>query len=140
MNFAELPSIESTWGVRLPDSFSSLLLRVSSATHARLVSGDLFRLPFPPFTAQEIVDARRLAPEWDIPDNLVPVMGDFHVLVCLDYRQRSTPAVVFLDDDRNEVLLSESVDLFVSSLTSLPEDQKAASDSGIIESETWLDI
>ena len=141
MNAAELQSIESTWGVRLPDSFTDLLIRLQSATHSRLVSGDLFRLPFAPFIACEIVGARRLAHEWDIPDNLVPFMGDFHDLVCLDYRQRSTPEVVALDDDRSEIRLSESVELFLSSLTSVSdahERQKSA--SGIIESESWLNF
>ena len=66
-------------------------------------------------------------------------MGDFHDLLCLDYRAGHEPAVVAVTDARVVVPLFHSFREFLAARV-LREEPEAPPDSGIIEKESWLDM
>ncbi len=83
----------------------------------------------------DIEQAKEILSEWDIADYLMPFYGDWHDVICLDIR---TNSILLLDDNRHIVHQWESLDTFVSALTSIGEEP--IDDLGIIEDKSWLDI
>ena len=136
MAMPDTTAIESAWGIKLPAGFGPL--DDLSWDAVRLPDGQDFQPPWPPLSSQEIIAARQVAEDWQVPLGLVPFMGNFHDLLCLDYRKSSTPAVVYLDDERETRVLFTDFDSFLASRIELPEGKTDS--SAIIESESWLDI
>lgn len=136
MAIPETTAIESAWGIKLPSRFGAVDDIPWNAM--RLPDGQHFRPPWPPLSSHEIIAARALAEDWQIPPCLVPFMGDFHDLICLDYRERSTPAVVYVDDERSTRMLFTSFESFLDGRIELSEEEPDT--SGIVESESWLDF
>ena len=127
---------ERKWSVLLPqrlDSFTN-----ESRDACQMIDGEIVPLPSPPLSFEAIAQTRLVAEDWKIPTGLVPIMGDFHDLVCLDYRRSSQAAVVLLDDERNERALFDSFDGFLDALCTAPAS--TGSVDGIIEEESWLDF
>lgn len=118
----KLASIEARWALQLPNRFGEFIARVADATHAKLDTVERFELPAAPLEPSEIVDAADVAADWGIPDRLVPIIGDFHDLVCLDYRAGMPPKVIVLNDKREETFLFETFDRFLDALVSEPEE------------------
>lgn len=125
---------EREWAVELPPSMDSFVQDARDS--CRLVGGQIVSLPFPPLTFEAIANAKDVAEDWDIPEGLVPIMGDFHDLVCLDYRRSSQPAVILIDDSRSEKALFDSFDGFMSALCVATETNTETVE--IIKGESWL--
>lgn len=87
------------------------------------------------WTSSEIDHALQIQGEWDLPPTLVPFYGDWHDLICLNTQNG---AIVMLDDERKVVFAWPSHDEFLKSLKSVEESPPDT--SGIIESESWLDL
>lgn len=132
----ELECIEATWAVKLPNRFSELFDRMPNATHAKLGTGELFHLPFSLLEPSEIVSASDVAADWDLPNKVVPIIGDFHDLVCLDYRSGTDPRVISLNYVREERFLFETLDGFLDALTAEPEEPTKP--SGVVSS--WFNF
>jgi hypothetical protein len=65
-----------------------------------------------------LFDAPYLVEEWDLPKGVVPVSGDGHTWIALDYRRAADPAVVWLDADlATELALAPDFRSFVEGLT-----------------------
>lgn len=127
-NNQELERVEERWRVKLPDRFNELFERVPDATHVKLRTGELFELPYSLLDPDEIVDAADVALDWEIPEKIVPIIGDFHDLVCLDYRSTISPQVVALNDERELKFLHETLDEFLEGLVSEPAEPFDPSD------------
>lgn len=108
----DLAAVEAAWGIALPIRFPELYADTDWHSIA-LPTGQQFRCPSYPLRCSEIVTARQTAEDWEIPAGLVPFSGDFHVLLCLDYRTSADPHVVMLDDDRSERKLFDTLDEFL---------------------------
>ena len=117
-----LQRVEVAWRVKLPDRFLELYARLPEAGHVTLASGELWRLPFSLLEPEEIADAASVANDWEIAKGLVPIIGDFHDLVCLDYRSGKLPAVVELNDEREETRLFGTFNEFLDALVEVPDE------------------
>ena len=128
--------IESTWHVTLPSGFDDLQAEVEWNA-LRLPDGSVYRVPWPILTSKQIVGAFQLREDWQLPDAFVPLIGDFHDLVGLDYSEGS-PTVIALDDARRTRRLFDDFDGFLAAR--FLADETPTDTSGIIEDESWLDI
>jgi len=72
-------------------------------------NGGELSLPWPPLTPAEIISAVDVAPDWGLASGTVPVMGDFHDLVCLRYEGVRFMGVVVMDDDRSTLASFSSI-------------------------------
>jgi hypothetical protein len=63
-----------------------------------------------------LLDAPYLVEEWDLPEGVVPVSGDGHCWIALDYRAAGEPSVVWLEEGR-ELALARDFRSFVEGLT-----------------------
>ena len=131
----ELASIETAWGVKLPPRFTELGARDFDALH--LPDHTTLNVPWPTLTANELVHACNMAHDWDIPTGLLPIIGDFHNLICLDYRDGGEPRIVMLNDARSVTPLFSSFASFVNARF-LKDATVASNDSGVIDAESWL--
>lgn len=104
-----LESVEAAWGVQLPKRFAEVYDR-DSWYMIELPDGHEYRCPGFLLNCSEIVSAKTTAEDWEIRQGLVPFMGDFHDLLCLDYRSNAEPSITLLDDARNEKKIFESID------------------------------
>jgi hypothetical protein len=65
-----------------------------------------------------LLDAPDLIEEWGLPDGVVPLSGDGHCWIALDYRRCAEPSVTWLDTDRHtELALAPDFRSFVEGLT-----------------------
>ncbi|QUQ68515.1 SMI1/KNR4 family protein [Kutzneria sp. CA-103260] len=65
-----------------------------------------------------LLDVPDLIDEWGLPDGVVPVSGDGHCWIALDYRRSAEPAVTWIDTDRQtELALAPDFRSFVEGLT-----------------------
>ena len=65
-----------------------------------------------------LIEAPDLIDEWDLPDGVVPVSGDGHCWIALDYRRSAEPAVTWIDTERHtELPLAPDFRSFVEGLT-----------------------
>jgi hypothetical protein len=85
----------------------------------------------------EIESALEMREEWEVATSLVPFYGDWHNLFCI--KLDSTPMeIIEIDDDRNVRNTWHSISDFQKSL--LWQDEEPANISGIIGSESWLNL
>jgi hypothetical protein len=133
MNFRET---EKTWGYEFPAELEKL--DQVEPNQGVLINNALVVLPWPPLSETEIISAHDVASDWNLKPNFVPVMGDFHNLVCLDYSNPSCPEVVIINDRRKELVRYKSLSNFLLSLVNLPEEDIET--KGIIEEESWLNF
>ena len=134
---ADLAAIETAWQIRLPPNFN--VLNSIEWDAVRLPTGDVFVVHGELLTARNIVAARETADDWNIPLGLLPIIGDFHDLICLDYRNGPEPKVVVINDARQEQSLFPDFAAFLAARF-LRTDSPHREDCGIIESESWLDF
>ncbi len=66
-------------------------------------------------------------------------MGDFHDLICLDYRSGVEPSVTMIDDARKERAIFESIDGFLDA-PKVEEKNEKRSLSGINKKTSYLNI
>jgi hypothetical protein len=78
-----------------------------------VVNGSELPLPWPPLTPLELISAVDVALDWELAPGIVPVMGDFHDLVCLRYEGARCMGVVVIDDDRAILASFASVSEFL---------------------------
>ncbi|MFC0437211.1 SMI1/KNR4 family protein [Kutzneria buriramensis] len=65
-----------------------------------------------------LLDVPYLIEEWELPAGLVPVSGDGHCWIALDYRRSAEPTVTWVDTDlRAELALAPDFRSFVEGLT-----------------------
>lgn len=95
MNFDEAGQV---WGISLPADIA--MLRAMPADACISIGDHERSIPWPPLSPDEIASAFSIASDWDLQPNMVPVMGDFHDLVCLRYDNGGLIEVVIIDDDR----------------------------------------
>jgi hypothetical protein len=95
-------------------------------------------VPSSPLSTESIVAALKVAEEWDLPAGIVPFLGDFHDVICLDYRRSTEPSVTVLDDARQARCKFPSFDAFLAARTL--RDQTIKRPSRVIESESWLNF
>ncbi|GMU39101.1 MAG: hypothetical protein AMXMBFR22_32920 [Phycisphaerae bacterium] len=98
------------------------------------VGGEMETLVHSFWTYDEIVRGKTVCDDWDVPEGLIPFYGDWHTLLCLD---AATGAVVYLDDDRNELARWTTTTRFLSSLKTV--DEPALDDSLLDAVEFTLD-
>ncbi len=131
-----LEKVEARWNIELPMEMEAVS-RIEP-NQGVMVGGKPVVLPWPPLSPDLIATAKDTTQDWQLDRNHVPIMGDFHDLVCLDYSGSDNPEIVIIDDDRNELARFETLKQFLGSLVDLgdtSQDQK-----GIIEEESWLDF
>jgi hypothetical protein len=126
--------------MRIPKELAAFINQTESPNEIfnsiRTSSGIEF-LVFSFWSIEEIDSSLEMREEWDVASNLVPFYGDWHNLFCL--KLDSTPMVIFeIDDGRNVRNTWHSISDFQKSL--LWQDEEPANISGIIESESWLDL
>lgn len=118
----------------VPPPFLNQLLELSAGLEL-LLGNRLVNLPWPFLGAGQIASAFSILDEWEIPNNLIPIAGDFHDLLCLDTCTRNFEIVV-VDDARNELArFADASDFFAA--IRFQESSKVDT-SGIIEEESWL--
>ena len=128
--------IEQAWGLPVPETFSTIYER-DDFDSFRKKDGKAVELPSPLLTPKEIINQASLRDDWEIPDGLIPFMGDMHDLVCLD-STTSEICVVLLNDERSKVRISDTFEKFISGVyLSEPTENKT---DGVIEEESWLDF
>lgn len=133
MNFQEAGK---RWGIEFPEEMENVS-RIDPGKGV-LIGGQPVGLPWPPLSATEISTAQKVAADWQLPPNFIPIMGDFHDLVCLDYSRKNNPGVVIINDAREELVRFESLKIFLQSLVIVVEGN--SNQREIIEDESWLDF
>ena len=121
------------WDVT-PPAFLDDLLALPAGLELLLVNGPV-RVPWPMFRADEIASAFDILGDWDIPNNFIPVGGDFHNVLCLD-ASRPGPDLVLIDDARRELARFQDPSDFFAAIRSA--DPKLGDTSGIIQDKSWL--
>jgi hypothetical protein len=83
-------------------------------------------------SAHSIFDAAKLAhEEWGIPKKVIPIDGDGHTWVALDYRNKPEPEVVFFaTDEKQSFVLAGNFDDFIMRL--IPYDEVFDRDGNVI--------
>lgn len=128
--------IESTWGIRLPSGFHELHSE-ADWNALRLLDGQVLKVPGHALSAKEIVDAFEVREDWQLPGTFLPLVGDFHDLIGLDFSS-DPPRVVALNEERSSQFLFADFDAFLAAR--FLADESPSDTSGIIEGESWLDI
>jgi hypothetical protein len=107
--------------------------------HEGVLAGEtIIPLVHPFWSFDQIIKAREIQAEWDVPADLIGFYGNWHSLICLS---QSTREVLFLDDDRNTVHQWSSMAAFQNCLRTVAEHQGSApGDLGVIEDGTWFDL
>lgn len=130
--------IEKAWGLSLPKRFPELY-QEQGRSAIRLPNGEVFRLPFPVMNYDEIVQAKQVAADWEIPERVVPIIGDFHDLVCLDYRSGKQPCVIAMDDERMTQHLFDTFDAFLDA-PSVEIEESPIKPPPVVKEKTWFDL
>ncbi len=131
--------LDALWHHPIP-SEAEELLKIDPCSYV-LFDGKRVRIPWPPFSTDEIASAYDVADDWEIPKNHVPMMGDFHDLVCLSFEENTTPHVVIINDERAELARFSSIREFITHIQK--EEEKPLSSSGVtgvVKKGTWLDF
>ena len=116
-------------------AFLSAASELNVKYNAVRTGSQTLRLHLAFWTQSEIEHGQQMQTEWDVPTNLIPFYGDWHDLICLNIDNDS---VQMIDDTRRELFTWPSHEAFLENLTTVEEE--AADTSGIIESESWLDL
>jgi len=133
---SEYERLSERWKLPIPDE-AAAFLAIKPSAHVE-AAGQMFSVPWPPLTPDEILGAAAVADDWEILVNYVPVMGDFHDLVCLAFEPGAPPQVVILNDSRIELARFATIGAFVESI-SYPDEPKRSTED-IIRSKSWLDF
>jgi len=88
------------WNAEPPNFLNEIL--AIPADKELLVNGERLSIPWPFFTSEQLADAFSILGGWEIPENLVPIAGDFHDLLCVDV-ENGKNEIVILDDSREEI-------------------------------------
>lgn len=100
-------------------------------------SSGIESLAFAFWSIKEIESALEIREEWEVANSLIPFYGDWHNLFCLNLD--SVPMeIIEIDDDRNIRNTWHSISDFQGSL--LWQDEEPEKTSGVIESESWLNL
>lgn len=72
-----------------------------------------------PYHSLSLFNNKELLVEWALPRNIVPIEGDGHTWVALDYRKsKQQPSVIFIESEsRKSIVLGETFNDFLSKLT-----------------------
>jgi hypothetical protein len=125
------------WGVQLPHDIK--VLSTLPPDVCIVTGGRELPLPWPPLSPDQIASAAAIAGDWEFGLGIVPVMGNFHDLICLRFVQGVLNEVVIIDDAR-------TIQASFPTLTELVRATKTASAGdtpqmkGVIESSSWLDF
>jgi hypothetical protein len=129
-----LNKIKNVWKVKLPFEEMDIINKISSHLIIRRKNKTI-PLPWPPLSDEEICSAKAVAKDWDLKDCYLPIMGDFHNLVCVDFTNRTKIEIVVLDDERNEQIRFNTIKDFLYSLETA--EPKNPDISGKVK--VWLD-
>jgi hypothetical protein len=132
----EYSEAEKKWGYEFPDELERIARL--EPNQGVLINNQPVSLPWPPLSDLEISSAYDIAADWNLRSSFIPIMGDFHDLVCLDYAESSHPEVVIINDNRQVLIRYKSLNCFFRSLVII-QDEKLDS-NGVIEEESWLDF
>lgn len=124
------------WNLPIPDSAEALSL-IEPQSYVETSNGPI-DVPWPPLSFIEIANAAALAEDWQIPTGFVPVMGDFHGLVCLAFENESTPQVVLINDDRVELARFPSIEKFIAAIQRKAE--APIDTSSVVKDKSWLNF
>ncbi|HRJ27141.1 MAG TPA: SMI1/KNR4 family protein [Fimbriimonadaceae bacterium] len=114
-----LAEAESILGVQLPQEYIDLLriqnggytlgfafpTTIPTSWHPQYVSlEDLAGIVLDPNirSSMNVLMTGYMIEEWQLPQNIVLLTGDGHWWIALDYRQGSTPSVVWIDQESDE--------------------------------------
>jgi hypothetical protein len=111
MDKTTLEDAASEWGVVFPPGMEELAK--IGPDMCIVVNGCEMSLPWPPLTPTEIISAVDVAPDWQLASGIVPVMGDFHDLVCLRFEGVGFMGVVVINDDRSTLASFSSISEFL---------------------------
>lgn len=129
------------WGVVFPSGMEEIA-KIGPGKYI-VVNGCDMLLPWPPLNPTELISAVDVAPDWELASGTVPVMGDFHDLVCLHYEGVRFLGVVVINDDRSILASFSSISEFLhcvrqsSQNASLLNDDE---DDGVDWTKSWLNI
>lgn len=127
---------EKKWGIIFPPEIKEV--GSIGADRGVLIGDKPTTLPWPPMSPSEVCSAKDVANDWGLAASFVPIMGDFHNLVCLDYTNLQNPELVIINDDRKELIRYESINEFLHALITMPDEDVDI--SGVIKQGSWLDI
>ena len=95
-----------------------------------------FNMPF--WSFEEIEAGLKIRNEWEIEDSLVPFLGDWHELLCLNL---ASEEVVFINDARKPLFSWPSTDEFMRSLIKeFSEEPSSIAPPKLIRSEMTEDL
>ncbi|MFD1157673.1 SMI1/KNR4 family protein [Roseovarius aestuarii] len=126
---------ESRWNVKLPEEIEAI--GSIEPSQGVVTEAGPIHLPWPPLSFDEIARTKETAQDWQLNRNYVPIMGDMHDLVCLDYSLSKEPEVVVVSDDRNELARFTSLRHFLDSLTDMADESHCMK---IVADKSWLDF
>jgi hypothetical protein len=90
----------------------------------------LFGLEVPPTRATGILAAWQARGDWGLPERLIPLCGDGHWCIALDYRHGPAPAVAWIDTEcQAELVLAPD---FVAFLAGLRPAADVDEESGVL--------
>ncbi|MEZ6046704.1 MAG: SMI1/KNR4 family protein [Planctomycetaceae bacterium] len=117
---------EREMGLKLPQAYIDLLkkqnggtLRLSSVYAEEKLKGgkisrfvvDVYNLPgIKPDSSSSLPELIEMQEGWDMPKGLLPLSGDGHTWICLDYRKcgpQGEPTVVYVDNEDNDFISGE---------------------------------
>ena len=134
ITYADLISL---WNYPIPAKVDALL-KVEPTSYV-FFDGKKIDVPWPPLSLKEIASAHGVADDWDIPKGFVPVMGDFHDLVCLSFNEPMCSEVVIINDERTELARYASIEEFMSNIQT-DEDEPLDLNSKNDLVDEWLDF
>ncbi|MGE7981370.1 SMI1/KNR4 family protein [Solibacillus sp. NPDC093137] len=85
-----------------------------------------------------LLDNMDIRKEWGIRNKkLLVISSDAPMFICLDYRKRKNPSVIFIDVDQNqEIKLAEDFESFINGLVDyIEEEEISLYDTGLSERE-----
>ena len=126
----------ASWRLPIPDETEKFLGVEPNKCVA--TSEKVLALPWPPLAPSEIANSARVATDWGLNQGLVPVMGDFHNLVCLSFVAGCAPSVVIINDERIELACFSSISEFMAAIKQC--DATRESVDGIIKEKSWLNF
>jgi hypothetical protein len=129
-------AVQNAWNLSVPPEAAQLLSIEAGAVVA--AGGSDVSVPWPPFTIAQICSAASVAEDWNIPKNFLPLGGDFHDLICLDFNTERGPSVVIINDERIEKARFGSIAEFVGAIR-IVEDEPTGT-NGIIPGKSFLNF
>lgn len=129
------------WGVVFPPGMEEIA-KIGPG-RCIVVNGCDMSLPWPPLNPTELILAVDVAPDWELAPGTVPVMGDFHDLVCLHYEGVRFLGVVVINDDRATLASFSSIPEFLHCVRQRSPENSPLNDDeddGVDWTKSWLNI